>query len=343
MKLPYFFTLFWARLFMLASLMFLWIFVATGDLEILLFGAVAFYIVSVQHGSITFPRNRGGMFKRGANLSFLLMLLGIVIKNMLVYKLGFSLFVSLQLIPLIAYRLSSMRFLYDRASVVFYIASVFWALVFLASSYKKVLYHSFFIGFELNIFVACMFFMLPRFSRKVHTDIAYPTFLLSFLLLNASALLNYIAFLTNRYELILLSSFMMVGFCLCFLVCMSKYMDELTPFLTLGFLGFAMGSLFGYMGFRDIHTLIMPYSMLSLMLGMGSRWFLINFSVGTHRYFGILNLSFVATAFALALGHPSISLALSLFTLWLAMNFKEHIGRIAKEFQLCLRNISLAL
>ncbi|MFZ8834406.1 MAG: hypothetical protein ACO2O5_09440 [Candidatus Caldipriscus sp.] len=81
----------------------------------LLLGFVPFYIIAVQHATIPFPKIKGGLFKISSYLSFALMLLGYFL-NSLAFKLGFLLFLSFQLLPLIYYRLKISKKIYDRIS-----------------------------------------------------------------------------------------------------------------------------------------------------------------------------------------------------------------------------------
>jgi hypothetical protein len=142
--------LLWAKLFALSSLIFLILVIPKGNFQEvyrnLLLGFVPFYIIAVQHATIPFPKIKGGLFKISAYLSFAFMLLGYFL-NSLAFKLGFLLFLSFQILPLIYYRLRISKKIYDRISY------VFMGLAFLAGVFS---FFSLFLGFELGMFLGCM-------------------------------------------------------------------------------------------------------------------------------------------------------------------------------------------
>jgi hypothetical protein len=145
--------LLWAKLFALSSLIFLILVIPKGNFQEvyrnLLLGFVPFYIIAVQHATIPFPKIKGGLFKISAYLSFPFMLLGYFL-NSLAFKLGFLLFLSFQILPLIYYRLKISKKIYDRISY------MFMGLAFLAGVF------SLFLGFELGMFLGCIAWMLPN-------------------------------------------------------------------------------------------------------------------------------------------------------------------------------------
>jgi hypothetical protein len=156
--------LLWAKLFALSSLIFLILVIPKGNFQEvyrnLLLGFVPFYIIAVQHATIPFPKIKGGLFKISAYLSFPLMLLGYFL-NSLAFKLGFLLFLSFQLLPLIYYRIKISKKIYDRISYMF-MGLAFLAGVFSLFLDGKAFLHAIFLGFELGMFLGCMAWMLPN-------------------------------------------------------------------------------------------------------------------------------------------------------------------------------------
>ena len=130
--------LLWAKLFALSSLIFLILVIFSGNFQEvyrnLLLGFVPFYIII-----------KGGLFKISAYLSFPFMLLGYFL-NSLAFKLGFLLFLSFQLLPLIYYRLRISKKIYDRISYMF-VGLAFLAGVFSLFLDGNAFLHAIFLGF----------------------------------------------------------------------------------------------------------------------------------------------------------------------------------------------------
>jgi len=329
-RLPYFMTMWWARLFALSSLLF---FILTpfqetlqGRYVLFLLGFVQTYILSVQHGSITFPRNRGGIFKLSADVSWLLMT-GSILHYALFhdlrailpfYKAGFVLFLTFQFLPLIVYRFKSVKKIYDVAAASFMLSGAIWGLVSVLTEGKAFL-HLMFLGFQLHTFLGCMYFMLPRFSRKVKRDVS-PWIAAAVLLFTQSAmLLNFAGFGYDYFYLKLASVLLGAGLIL-FIYQVREFVFNYP--IALGVLFFLVGLVFAFSYDRTHHVPFMLLGMGSFALGMGRKWYMLNFGRGNSEmdwlYHGAY-LTFLLTPLTRWALLPSAAL----FILWVFLNARK--------------------
>lgn len=234
----------------------------------LLMGFCMFYIIAVQHATLTFPRNRGGIYRIAADVSFILMLLGLSIRNFLIFKLGFLLFLFFQLLPMILYRMKIPRKNYDRVSYMFMLIGLVSGLLSVVLFKWKALIHSLFLGFELNMFLGCMAWMLPRFSKRVD-DVGKAVYLT--IPLSAMSLsLNIYAFLFGKYTLLKFAAmFMAITLLLFWLFFWKKFFSML---LNIGFLYFIIALYFAYTLNAHWHPKFMLSAMCIFTVLMGSRW-----------------------------------------------------------------------
>ena len=300
-RLPYFMTMWWARLFALTSLLSFLLVAFQDTLEgryvLFLLGFVQTYIISVQHGSITFPRNRGGMFKIAADISWLL-LTGSILHYALFhdigailpfYKLGFVLFIVFQFFPLITYRYRTVKRLYDVPAASFMLAGAIWGLTSILVSGKAFL-HLVFLGFQLHTFLGCMYFMLPRFSRKVGYEISTPLALLVFILTEGAMLLNFLGFAFN-YSYLKVAAVLLGIALLLFLFQMRGVVFNYP--ITFGVLFFLTALVFAFQYDRTHHVPFMLLGMGSFALGMGKRWYMLHFGRGNSDWDLLYHASYV--------------------------------------------------
>ncbi len=326
-RFPYFMTMWWARLFALSSLLFLILTPFQETLEgryvLFLMGFVQTYILSVQHGSITFPRNRGGIFKIAADLSWLLITgsilhyaffhdLGTILPF---YKVGFVLFLIFQFIPLIVYRFRSVKRIYDVAAASFMLSGAIWGFASLLTGGKAFL-HLVFLGFQLHTFLGCMYFMLPRFSRKVKRDVS-PWIAITVLILTQSAmLLNFVGFSYDYFYLKLAAIFLGVALIL-FLYQVREFVFNYP--IALGVLFFVIALVYAFSYDRNHHVPFMLLGMGSFAMGMGRKWYMLNFGRGNSEMDWLYHwayLTFLLTPLTRWAFLPSAVL----FTLWVLLN-----------------------
>jgi len=306
-----------------------------------LLGFVMPYILSVQHGSITFPRNRGGIYKLAADVSwfsFFAFLLLFLISNwnvvtVTLYRFAFFLFLTLQFLPLIRYRLLTRKRNYDTVSVLFFTSAFVWGIVsLLPLSYRPFL-HSTFLGFQLAIFLGCMYFMLPRFSRKVKRDISLSVGLLVILLHGGAVLLNILGFYHDwwllRWAAILLTSSLLI-----FTLQMWRFFFNYP--IPGGIIIFLIALWFAWQYDRAHHVPLMLLGMGSFAFGMGKRWYMLNFGRGNSEYDVLYHLAYV---FLLLSFFSRWFFALSGITLilWVFLNVRE-IKTLKEEMRLSILN-----
>ena len=333
--LGYYFTLLWARLFALGSLFFLLMssvvllmgFSAdsTTVYSLLLMGFVNFYIISVQHGAIPFPRNRGGWYSRGATYSFLLMFFGLMVAVFLplfsptmsswsfagwtMYRAGFLIYLLLQHALLLVYRWRSRKWEFDTLFGLFFFMAMVWGILsVLPVNYFGNL-HLLFIGFQLNSFLACAYFMLPRFSRMVRERLRGGLWMgkVAFALVNLAVSFNFAAFFlrvyfpafgkwftdvrvmeTTTYLLQIAALLLMMGLLLYiagvgrFVVKALKVAAFAHVFSIMYFLLGAYYSMYVALGdyaLKTFHQHFMISAMMLLALSMGYHWYMLNFSL----------------------------------------------------------------
>jgi len=281
--------LLWAKLFALSSLIFLISVILSGNFQEiyrnLLLGFVPFYIIAVQHATIPFPKIKGGLFKISAYLSFPFMLLGYFL-NSLAFKLGFLLFLSFQLLPLIYYRLKISKKIYDRISYVF-MSLAFFAGVFSLFLDGKAFLHALFLGFELGMFLGCMAWMLPRFSKNPEDvgKIAYLSPALFFIAL----FLNLSGFISGNY---LTLKFAPIFAILSILIFWQNFRGKFfTPFLHIPFLYFILGFTLVLLMKVNLHPRFVSSAMVGFTILMGSKWFPIIFGQIPKKIDPILKIS----------------------------------------------------
>ncbi len=270
--LPCYTTLWWARIFIILSSFSLFMNLLPSNFKETytntLLGFSLFYIIAVQHATITFPRNKGGIFRISADLSVLLMVIGFILKIFLVFGLGFLLFLLFQLLPLMVYRAKIPRKNYDKLSVAFmFIAFISGTASMFINSWKGFI-HAIFLGVELNMFLGCMAWMLPRFSKRID-DVATYTFISvpsSILALG----FNLFAFITGHYIFLKFASIFMIAAILVFWV--SFYKKFFSFLLHLGFAYFTVGFTFAFLLNPLWHPLFVLTSMCVFTVVMGSKW-----------------------------------------------------------------------
>gem|GEM_PF-1127135 len=372
--LPHYFTLLWARLFALGSLFFLSAaallvisglpVTSTAVYTLLLMGFVNFYLISVQHGAIPFPRNRGGIYSRGATFSFILMFFGLVVLAIfhfrpawsgwgwIMYRAGFLLYILLQHRLVLLYRWRSRKWQFDTLFGLFYGAGMFWGLLsILPMSYFGSL-HLLFLGFQLNSFLACAYFMLPRFSRMVREKLRGGLWMgiTAFLLVNLVVLFNLLGFLIRAhfpmlgrwiadvqalsmsvYLLQIAAIFLMSGLLLYilgvgkFVIKALKVASFAHVFSVMYFLLGAYYSMFvamGNYGFKGLHQHLMISGMMLFAMSMGYYWYMLNFSLS-----GSSDWKVFALAITFLLLVPVSDLALIPFAILLIVWFFLEISR----------------
>ncbi len=396
--LPYYFTLLWARLFALGSLFFLIVvslFLLAGFpldsspvYTLLLLGFVNFYIISVQHGAIPFPRNRGGWYSRGATLSFLLMFGGLLMMTVLpllfghrswwtfsgwvMYKIGFLIYLLLQHGLLLLYRWRSRRWEFDTLFGLFFAMAMAWGILsILPTTYFGGL-HLVFIGFQLNSFLACAYFMLPRFSRRVREKLALGIHggVAAFLLVNLAVLLNFLAFLlrihfpalayvmtdvrsmeVSVYMLQVAALSLMSGLLL-YAVGVGKFLlsalRESAPAHAFSIMYFILGAYFsmyvamGHYGFKSLHQHFMVSGMMLFALSMGYHWYMLNFSLsGSSR--SLLFVLGYSSVLLMPLWDGALIPAAVLLLLWFFVEVGRNRDMLLSDLRGVLREIHRVL
>ena len=378
--LPYYFTLFWARLFALGGLFFLLLagfMVLTGVplwsfriYVLLLMGFVNFYIISVQHGAIPFPRNFGGWHKRAATYSFISMFLGVLLSvfftgGFLIYGLGFILYLLFQHRFLVLYRWRSRKWQFDTLFVLFAVSASFWGVLFVFPSSYFSSVHSLFLGFQLNMFLACAYFMLPRFSRQVRERLTGGLFLgfIVWVLLNGAVLLNFTAFFLRVHfpvlgrwfvdvEVIAFSTVLLQIAAWMLIIALFLYLLNIGKFIKnalrvasiphvssiIYFIAGAYMSLFvssGNYAFKPLHEKFMIVGMLLMAVSMGYHWFMLNFSLSgaVHSRLYLLAVLFLLLA-------PLLPYTIALFSiilvLWFLLEIRRNGKMLVEDFE---RNI----
>ena len=317
-------TMWWARLFGVGSLLFLFLSAFSKGVEdgyvFFLLGFVNFYILSVQHGSIPFPRNRGGIFKLGADLSFFLMLFGLLFLSVRAYKVGFLLFLLFQFLPLVHHRFKSLRHTYDTPAALFMLAGALWGLFSTLLSGWKPFVHGIFLGFQMNTFLGCMFFMLPRFSMKVKERVDIPFSVGVFLFVQAAVVLNLLGFHFN-YTLLRLAALLLAVSLLAFWIQMGRFFFNYP--ISLGIPLFLLGLFFASQLQRENHIPLMLLGMGSFALGMGRKWFMLNFGKGDSRHDWLYHISYAFFVSSL-LSWKLLLFSAVFFTLWFVLNAREN-------------------
>ena len=313
--------LWWARLFSFGSLIFLTLAIFQGDFQEiykkLLLGFVLFYIIAVQHATIPFPKNKGGIFRISADLSFPLMFLGHLFQP-LAFKLGFLLFLYFQLLPLVYYRLKISKKNYDKISYIFMILAIFWG-TFSLFFQGKALLHALFLGFELSMFLGCMAWMLPRFSKNLE-DVRGITHI-SPILFFVAVTLNLSGFLLGNYTILRLAS---VPAILSILIFWQNFRKKFfTTFLNLPFLYFLLGFTFALIMKIDLHPRFVSSAMLGFAVIMGSWWYPIIFSQNPKRLDLFLKTSILFLSFA-----PIFQIFYNLFSLTFSLWLLRFLNRI---------------
>jgi len=376
--LPHYFTLFWARLFALGSLLFLIIsslmviagipIISMPVYSLLLMGFVNFYIISVQHGAIPFPRNRGGIHSRGATFSFLLMFFGLIIFALIpavvhprpswsswgrvMYEAGFLIYLLLQHRLVLLYRWRSRKWEFDTLFGLFYGAAMFWGIlsVFPLSYFGSL--HLLFLGFQLNSFLACAYFMLPRFARMVRERLRGGLWMgiVAFAMVNLAVLFNLLGFLLKAnfplvgrwvvdsqaiavsiYLLQTAAILLMSGLIL-YILGVGKFVIRALRvasfahvFSIMYFLLGAYYSMFvamGNYGFKGLHQHLMISGMMLFAISMGYYWYMLNFSLS-----GSSDWRIFAIAIAFLLLVPISDWTLLLFAILLTLWFFVETSR----------------
>ncbi len=316
--LPYYTSLWWARLFLLGSFVSLIFAVFSGQFfdiyKHLLLGFVLFYIIAVQHATITFPRNKGGIFKISSDLSFVLMFLGYVFWLLPLFKLGFLLFLVFQLLPLIHYRLKTPRKVYDRVSYIFMGVAMVGGLISLFISSWKPFIHATFLGFELNMFLGCMAWMLPRFSKN--TEDISPVIYASIVSSVISLALNLYGFITVRYIFLRFAAiFMILSLAIFWFLFFKKFF---TWHLHLPFLYFVIGFVFAYMINLHWHPRFVLSAMTLFAIVMGSKWYPLIFVNVPQKPNWVFNMAFVSLLISPFFYHIYRVFAV-VFIIWIAI------------------------
>ncbi len=383
---PHYFTLFWARLFAIGSLFFLLIaglfvisgfpIVSTPVYSLLLMGFVNFYIISVQHGAIPFPRNRGGIHSRGATFSFLLMFFGLVILAIVpavihprpswtswgkaLYDAGFLLYLLLQHRLVLLYRWRSRKWEFDTLFGLFYGAAMLWGILsVLPLSYFGGL-HLMFLGFQLNSFLACAYFMLPRFARMVRQRLRGGLWMgiTAFLLVNLAVSLNLIAFLLRThfpllgrwlvdaqvmavsvYLLQIAAILLMFGLLLYilgvgrFVIRALRVASFAHVFSIMYFLLGAYYSMFvamGDYGFKGLHQHLMISGMMLFAISMGYHWYMLNFSLSGSSDWRLFALA-ITFLLMVPLWDWSLMAFAVLFILWFFVEISRNRDMLVKD------------
>ncbi len=334
----------WARLFALSSLLFLLLTAFQSTVEgryvLFLLGFVQMYILSVQHGSITFPRNRGGIFKLSADVSWLLMT-GAVLHYALFhdleamlpfYKLGFVLFIVFQFFPLIAYRYRTVKRPYDVAAASFMLSGAIWGLASILTTGKAFL-HLIFVGFQIHTFLGCMYFMLPRFSRRVSYGVSIPIALTVFALTQGAMLLNFLGFSFNYFYLKVAAVLLGTGLLL-FLFQMRGVIFNYP--IAVGILAFITALIFAFQYDRAHHVPFMLLGMGSFALGMGRRWYMLNFGRGNSDWDLLYHAAYVFLLLT-PLSRWLFLPAAALFILWVFLNARK-VKTLGNEILMSLLN-----
>ncbi len=382
--LPHYFALFWARMFALGSLFFLLLagfMVLTGVpvwssriYMLLLMGFVNFYIISVQHGAIPFPRNFGGWHKRAATYSFISMFLGVLLSvffrgGFLIYGLGFILYLLFQHRFLILYRWRSRKWQFDILFVLFAVSASFWGVLFVFPSSYFSSVHSLFLGFQLNMFLACAYFMLPRFSRQVRERLTGGLFLgfIVWILLNGAVLLNFTAFFLRVHfpvlgrwfvdveviafstVLLQIAAWMLIIALFLYLlniggfiknalkVASISHISSIIYFIAGAYMSTLVSS--GNYAFKPFHEKFMMAGMMLMATSMGYHWFMLNFSLPGARYSGMYILSILFLLLMPFFSYFLVPFSF-LFVLWFLMEIKRNSRMLIGDAKNNLREIT---
>ncbi len=306
--------LLWAQIFAFGSLFFLALTLIEGNFQNiyrkLLLGFVFLYIIAVQHATIPFPKNKGGIFRVSAYLSFLLIFFGYFL-HIWIFKLGFLLFLAFQLVPLVYYRIKISKKNYDKISYVFMTLAIIAGTTSLFLQGKPFL-HSIFLGFELAMFLGCMAWMLPRFSKNLE-DVKGQAYL-SPILFSVALTLNLGGFILGYYPILRLASAFAI---LSILTFWKNFKNKFfTPFLHLPFIYFSLGFTFALLMKTKLHPYFVSSAMVGFAIIMGSRWYPLIF-VQKHREFDlflILSIISVSAAPILKIFYNIFSVA---FLIWI--------------------------
>ena len=137
----------------------------------------------------------------------------------------------------------------------------------------KAFLHALFLGFELGMFLGCMAWMLPRFSKNLEDvgEIAYisPTLFFIALFLNLSG------FISGNY---LILRFAPIFAILSILIFWQNFREKFfTSFLHIPFLYFLLGFTLVLLMKINLHPLFVSSAMVGFTIVMGSKWFPIIF------------------------------------------------------------------
>ncbi len=311
-----------------------------GRYVLFLLGFVQMYVLSVQHGSITFPRNRGGVFKLSADASWILMTgsilhyalfhdLGAILPF---YKVGFVLFIVFQFFPLITYRYRTVKHPYDVPAASFMLGGAIWGLTSILTSGKAFL-HLVFLGFQIHTFLGCMYFMLPRFSRRVSYRISMNLAFLTFILTQSAMLINFVGFSLN-YSYLKVAAVLLGTGLLLFLFQMRGVIFNYP--IAVGILFFVTALFFAFNYDRIHHVPFMLLGMGSFAFGMGKRWYMLNFGRGSSDwdlFYHVSYLSFILTP----LSRWFFLSTAVLFTLWVLANAWS-VKNLGREMLMSLLN-----
>jgi len=293
-----------------------------------LLGFVNHYVMSVQYGSITFPRNRGGIYKIAADVAWLTLTGSLIylfarhgdLGDILpIYKLGFLLFLTFQFFPLITYRLRTVKRRYDVVAASFMMAGAVWGTLSALVSGKPFL-HMVFLGFQMNTFLGCMYFMLPRFSRRVYEDISLALAAVIFALLQSALIFNFWGF-SAQYTLLRVAVILLGSALPLFLWQMRRFIFNYP--VALAVLWFSWGLYHAWYYERSSHIPLMALGMGSFAFGMGWKWYMLNFGRGNSEYDILYQGAYISLVLGWLMWHGFLGLSAALLILWVFLNARK--------------------